>query len=301
VAGPLQLVVRHGLDLDGTIRTGGPTVLVGDSTPPAAPAVGRYDVDAEPGTTIDAGGAPVQIFSAHRDLGAGGIAPDLRINGVTFAPGRDSVQSATEQWNQSWNAALPAPSVTPYQLVYETGDRIPPTATIDLLSASTLPALGEVVRIRHACADTGGSGLVSCDITNVRDDVLDTAAAGPHTITLTAVDGAGNRTVVTRSYTVRAPVVRVQLPVRPARPRRVCVRPATMVLKLERPKRVRSVVAVFEGRRQKVKLSPTRIVITVDVHAWTSGKYPLKVTIRRSHRMRTVVRHPNLIVRMCTR
>jgi hypothetical protein len=303
VAGPLMLLADSGLDLDGTIATGGDTVLVADANAPLASRPGSGDITAEPGTVISAAGHPVQLWSAERDLDD--IAPDLTINGSRYTPGPVSITTASEVWGKRWRALEGSPTgpptVTPFQFVFEAGDLIPPTATLDLPPGVPTYTVGQVVHVQAVCADAGGSGLVSCVKTGlVVGDNIDTTTAGVRIVTVTATDGTGNQAVASRRYVVRAaPLVP---PVRPRMPApRVCVRPTAVTLKLERPKGVRSVVATLSRVRQKVRLTKKQITVTVNVTGRVPGKYPMKVTIRRSHHMKTVTRKPSVIVYKCER
>ena len=63
---------------------------------------------------------------------------------------------------------------------------------------------GQQVAVDFRCRDRGGSSLRSCAGDLRPGGVLDTSTPGPHTVHLTARDGAGNTTTVTRSYTVAA-------------------------------------------------------------------------------------------------
>jgi hypothetical protein len=60
------------------------------------------------------------------------------------------------------------------------------------------------------CTDAGGSNLVGCTTTS--DASLVSATPGRHTLRVEAVDGAGNITVVTRTFVVRSghPVLQVR-------------------------------------------------------------------------------------------
>ncbi len=290
VGGPLTILADDGIDLDSTITTGGTTVLVADDDAPPSPRIGTGDITAEPGTVIDAGGHPVQLYSATRDLGD--IAPDLTINGARYRPGTAWVTTAGEAWATRWNAAAALPTVTPFQFVFEPGDLVAPTASLDLPAGVPIYTLNQVVHVTASCADTGGSGLASCVTTGLRPgDFLETGVYGEHFITVTATDGTGNRSVLTRKIDVRPG---------PRAPR-VCVPPTTATLKLARPKRVRSVVATLSRVRQSVRLTRTQIVITVNVRGRPVGQYPLKVTLRRRAGLRTVTRRPKVIVYRCTR
>ncbi len=65
--------------------------------------------------------------------------------------------------------------------------------------------LGSTVLADYECTDAGGSDLATCTGDVPSGEALDTSTEGEHTFTVTATDGAGNTTAVTRSYEVTAP------------------------------------------------------------------------------------------------
>ncbi|RYC10802.1 aryl-sulfate sulfotransferase [Nocardioides zhouii] len=81
-------------------------------------------------------------------------------------------------------------------------DRIDPAVTLDGLADGTTVAQGNTVPVTFSCTDRGGSTLQACDGPAGRR--LDTTTAGTRTWSVTARDGAGRTTTVTRSYTVAA-------------------------------------------------------------------------------------------------
>jgi hypothetical protein len=66
--------------------------------------------------------------------------------------------------------------------------------------------VGDTVAPAYRCADRGGSSLRSCSVTGLTSGRLDTTTVGAHTWGVTAQDGDGNITTITRRYTVRAAV-----------------------------------------------------------------------------------------------
>jgi hypothetical protein len=58
------------------------------------------------------------------------------------------------------------------------------------------------VAAAYECTDRGGSSLETCAGTVDHGQPLDTATVGEHTYTVTATDGAGGTTTVTRRYVV---------------------------------------------------------------------------------------------------
>ncbi len=77
-------------------------------------------------------------------------------------------------------------------------DAIAPVASLGLPGAGSYTT-GEVVVPATTCTDQGGSTLRSCEVSG-----LDTTTPGDRVATLTAIDGDGNRTTVTKPYTVVA-------------------------------------------------------------------------------------------------
>jgi hypothetical protein len=56
--------------------------------------------------------------------------------------------------------------------------------------------------VHFSCSDSGGSGLASCVGSPAEGALLDTSKLGPVSVTVTALDNAGNQTVVTNTATV---------------------------------------------------------------------------------------------------
>ena len=83
-------------------------------------------------------------------------------------------------------------------------DAIPPTARVLAPTEGASYVAGARVPVDVTCRDRGGSSLHGC----TAPQTLDTASPGEHTVAVTAVDGAGNTTTVTRTYTV-VPATRV--------------------------------------------------------------------------------------------
>ena len=82
-------------------------------------------------------------------------------------------------------------------------DATPPRVSTTLADGSTYVE-GSTVAFDYQCTDRGGSSLVGCSGPVASGGALDTSRPGAHTVVATATDGAGNRTTVTRTYTVLA-------------------------------------------------------------------------------------------------
>lgn len=79
-------------------------------------------------------------------------------------------------------------------------DGFDPQVTIDGPADGASVAVGAVVPVTYSCTDRGGSTLQSCD--GPSGDRLDTSTTGTRSWAVTARDGAGRTTTLTRSYTV---------------------------------------------------------------------------------------------------
>ena len=83
-------------------------------------------------------------------------------------------------------------------------DSTPPTIEIDRPVDGASYTVGQNVVVDYSCADAGGSGLASCTGSVPTGSALDTTAAGTHSVTVDALDGAGNQTHATSTYEVLA-------------------------------------------------------------------------------------------------
>jgi hypothetical protein len=99
---------------------------------------------------------------------------------------------------------------------YRVVDRTPPLVNLHTPPEGAVYARGEEVPVAYDCTDdAGGSGVASCSGDVAPGAHVDTSTLGPHSFTVTAVDGEGNRASVTHSYRVAdrtAPTVVVGTP-----------------------------------------------------------------------------------------
>lgn len=79
-------------------------------------------------------------------------------------------------------------------------DAIDPTVTLDVPPGAVYVDDEEIVP-HWSCTDRGGSNLATCTTTGLVDGHLATTP-GTHALSVTATDGAGNATTLTRSYLV---------------------------------------------------------------------------------------------------
>jgi hypothetical protein len=87
---------------------------------------------------------------------------------------------------------------------YTVVDGIAPTITITSPANGSTYQQGAILYAAYSCADSGGSGLASCDGPVVSGAAIDTATTGSHTFTVKAVDQAGNSASASVTYTVAA-------------------------------------------------------------------------------------------------
>ncbi len=89
---------------------------------------------------------------------------------------------------------------------YTVGDTISPRVEITTPTAGQVIQRGQSVQAQYECIDDlGGSGVATCEGSVPNGSAIDTATPGEKTLTVTAVDVAGNRTTVTRTYRVEGP------------------------------------------------------------------------------------------------
>jgi hypothetical protein len=110
--------------------------------------------------------------------------------------------------NVLWSLAIPGndPSTgyTSYRVSrVDYTDAIAPTPSLSLPGDATYTEDQTPVTPTWSCTDRGGSNLATCTVDGLVDGHLATTV-GTHTVSVTATDGAGNTSTVTRNYTVRA-------------------------------------------------------------------------------------------------
>lgn len=84
----------------------------------------------------------------------------------------------------------------------EAPDRIRPDAQVTVPEAGAVYPAGAEVLVDFSCSDRGGSNLGACSGTQANGAALDTTP-GQHRLTVTAIDGAGNKRRRHVDYTVR--------------------------------------------------------------------------------------------------
>jgi hypothetical protein len=114
-------------------------------------------------------------------------------------------QDGTLLWELQLAPSNPAPPYISYRAtLLDVSDHEAPELDVPALPSGGAYAVGQQVPLDFSCTDRGGSSLRSCGGDLRPGDRVDTSTPGPHTLRLTATDGAGNMTTVARSYTVTA-------------------------------------------------------------------------------------------------
>ena len=165
-----------------------------DTTPPTVDLRSPAD-----GAVVNVGDAVVVDFSCADEGGSDlasceGTVPDGGLLD-TSAPGPVSVTVTARD-----NAGNQTPVTHTVTVV--ASDLVAPTVSLLTPLDGAVYLLDQRVRADYACADEGGSGLVSCAGPVADGAYLDTGSVGPRQFTVTAADGAGNFAAATARYRV---------------------------------------------------------------------------------------------------
>ena len=189
----------------------------------ATDAAGNTGVVTHTYTVVDATDPTVQLVTpADGATFAQGavIAPDFSCAddvGVVSCEGPSAVDTSTLGAHQFTVTATDAAGNTGVVThTYTVADVTDPVVELRRPVDGATYGRGEVVEVDLACDDEpGGSGVASCTGTRPSGAAIDTSTLGQHTFTATAVDGAGNSTSVTHTYTVvdrTSPTVQLAAP-----------------------------------------------------------------------------------------
>jgi hypothetical protein len=174
--------------------TGAQCAPAPDSTPPTVELRSPAD-----GAVVSVGDPVVVDFSCADEGGSElasceGSVPDGGLLD-TSAPGAASVTVTARD-----NAGNQT-SVT-HTVTVVSSDLVAPTISLLTPLDGAVYLLDQQVTADYACADEGGSGLVSCAGPVADGAYLDTGSVGPRQFTVTAADGAGNTGAATAGYRV---------------------------------------------------------------------------------------------------
>lgn len=123
------------------------------------------------------------------------------ISSETDANGATLWSLSDERWHEE-DDPVPSAYISYRSALVPARDGFDPQVTLDGPADGVIVALGADVPVSFSCVDVGGSTLQTCDGPAGRR--LDTTAAGAHTWQVTARDGSGRQTTISRTYTVTA-------------------------------------------------------------------------------------------------
>jgi hypothetical protein len=126
---------------------------------------------------------------------------------IGWAAETDALASEVDPSGQLlWELRSPDPE--PRYLSYRAhkavvADATDPTVAIATPAPGASYVEGDAVTSDFECTDRGGSSLQTCSGSVAHGQALDTSTPGSHSVTVTATDGAGRTTTVSREYVVR--------------------------------------------------------------------------------------------------
>lgn len=184
-----------------------------DPADPSGPAVGRpttrvveFSLSGTAATVVRTYG-PANRFawfmgSAAR-LGNGNVligwsADPQAISSETDSTGATLWTLSDERWTEA--GTQPSAYFSYRSALVPERDGFDPEVTLDGPADGVTVTQGTDVPVAFSCSDRGGSTLQACD--GPTGQRLDTTVAGTHTWQVSARDGSGRRTTITRSYTV---------------------------------------------------------------------------------------------------
>jgi hypothetical protein len=221
-AGALSLRDQNSITLLGANATGASQVVAGlDLVVSANPSfvansltlvadeaagsgLGMGGITIVPNAVLTSSGAPVRLYSARRSQNS--IAANATMNGATFTPGPEFVDSAREVWSTRFPNGT---ATNPFTIFYKE-DATPPETTMDSGPAEgsttndptpTFAFSSSEAGSTFACSVDGGA-FSACTSPNTVADLTD----GPHTFAVRATDAAANTdpTPASRTFSVDA-------------------------------------------------------------------------------------------------
>jgi Arylsulfotransferase (ASST) len=125
--------------------------------------------------------------------------------GNTLVGWVNSSPIATEvdpEGDKVWELTIGSGYISYRSLKFGAPDATDPEAVVAAPAEGATYGQGAVIPADFGCTDRGGSNLAGCTGTVAPGAPLDTSTPGTHTFTVTATDGAGNSSEVTRTYDV---------------------------------------------------------------------------------------------------
>jgi hypothetical protein len=201
---------------DGSVSINSSPLLCVNESDPSGPAVARAAtrLDQYALNTTTGVATLVRSFQVPGNLtGFAGSAQRLG-NGDTLAGwGGGPHTLATEftaDGDVNWNLSDSAGLLSYRAFKYDAPDEISPVVNVASPAPGASYAFGQHVTSTFSCTDQGGSSLQTCGGAATEGGAISTSTPGTHHYVVTATDGAGNTTTVTRTYTVGLPPAHYQ-------------------------------------------------------------------------------------------
>ncbi|MDX6582840.1 MAG: large repetitive protein, partial [Solirubrobacterales bacterium] len=181
--GAAQVIANLNLTA-GSTSNGSPLTLVADEA--AGSGLGAGGITILPNAVLTSTGAPVRLYTARRSQNS--IAANATLNGATFTPGPEFIDSAREVWATRFPAGTAA---NPFTVFYKQAGRAPET-TIDSGPADGSTTNDPTPTFTFSSSEPGSSFACSVDGESfsacTSPQTLAELADGSHTFEVTATD-----------------------------------------------------------------------------------------------------------------
>jgi lipopolysaccharide export system protein LptA len=184
-------------DAAGNIGTAMHDYVVVDVTAPSISIAGPAD-----GAVYTLNQVATASYSCADEAGGSGLATCIGAVANGAALSTSTAGPHTFTVDATDNAGNPSSATTYYTVL---ADTTAPTISIVTPADGATFTVGQAVNASYSCADTGGSGLVTCIGSVGNGAAIDTASAGTKAFTVTATDQAGNTNSKVVHYTVAVP------------------------------------------------------------------------------------------------
>ena len=172
------------------IAAGGNATLVTDNNAATAPAIGSGGITLGLNASIDPVG-PLAIYTARRSQNS--IAANAMLNGATFTPGTEFVDTATEVWKTRFPNGT---AQSPFTIFYKDNETTPPQTTIDSGPAAGSTITDRTPTFTFSADDPAATFACSVDTGPfapcTSPHTLAALGDGIHNFTVRATDPLGN-------------------------------------------------------------------------------------------------------------